>query len=726
MKYHMALKFIAFVLCGCCLFLAVGAALSVLSVADAGLYSSSVEEILQQRMESNLRTFADSLAKRYAARNLSNCPELLIAQHVYDYYPPLLTQNEQLWFYTIKNQRGQALESRVLQSALDDALKLEFLVSPNYPVVLDYEVIDNRPGVDQDEKRQEEDFIPGETLPAPENAEYKYIETVSYQDDEGVTHNYRLGVCEGPVYLVTLYILPGAYARESHWSWDLARTGHQLRFDLLWILGAALLMTAALVVYLCCCAGRSSHSDQVRPAGLNRMPLDIYFLLVAAALAAIVWGGTALLDWFLGHFDPMWMVFLAVSAMGLAGSMLVVGLIFALAAQVKCGDGRWLRNTAAAGLLRGVRRLLPALKKVFTAVATVVYRAAKAVVTGVKNFFRLLWRGIRRAGQLLPLAWQWLLAAAIILAVLWLTLDRGVRGMVTGVGIFLVMVLYGAYCFGTLLESTKRMSKGDLDTKVDDRLMVGAFRDYAEHLNALADVAVDAARKQMKSERMKAELITNISHDIKTPLTSIINYVDLMQKVGSPEEAQAYLEVLGRQSQRLKKLIEDLMEMSKASTGNMHVELTQVDAVETVNQALGEFYEKLENAGLIPVVSCSAQQVMMVADGRLAWRVLSNLLSNAVKYAMPGTRLYIDVTENHSQVQISLKNISREALNISADELMERFVRGDASRNTEGSGLGLNIARSLMELQKGRLLLQVDGDLFKATVCFNSAPRRDR
>ena len=262
------------------------------------------------------------------------------------------------------------------------------------------------------------------------------------------------------------------------------------------------------------------------------------------------------------------------------------------------------------------------------------------------------------------------------------------------------------------------MSKGDLDTQVDDKHMVGAFKDFAEDLNGLAGVAVVAAQKQLKSERMKTELITNVSHDIKTPLTSIINYVDLLQKPHTDEEQEQYLEVLARQSLRLKKLIDDLMEMSKASTGNMTVEVTKLDAVESVNQALGEFADKLDKAQIIPVFRHTEESVAMMADGRLVWRVLSNLLSNAVKYAMPGTRLYIDLMEMEGKVVISLKNISRDELNIEADELMERFVRGDDSRNTEGSGLGLNIAKSLMELQKGQLQLLVDGDLFKVTLIF--------
>ena len=220
---------------------------------------------------------------------------------------------------------------------------------------------------------------------------------------------------------------------------------------------------------------------------------------------------------------------------------------------------------------------------------------------------------------------------------------------------------------------------------------------------------------------MKAELITNVSHDIKTPLTSIINYVDLLQKPHTEEDEATYLEVLSRQSQRMKKLLEDLIEMSKASTGNIAVNIARINAGETLAQALGEFADKLEQAHLTTLVQQPEQPVYMQADGRLTWRVLSNLLSNTVKYALPGTRVYLDLMTIGDKVLISIKNISREALNVSADELTERFVRGDASRNTDGSGLGLNIAQSLMEIQKGKLELTVDGDLFKVTLVFPGA-----
>ena len=225
--------------------------------------------------------------------------------------------------------------------------------------------------------------------------------------------------------------------------------------------------------------------------------------------------------------------------------------------------------------------------------------------------------------------------------------------------------------------------------------------------------------RQLKSERMKTELITNVSHDIKTPLTSIVNYVDLLQKPHTPAEGEQYLEVLARQSQRLKKLTEDLVEMSKASSGSIPVNLAPVNVVELVNQALAEYEEKLQRANLPVVLTAPQPEILVSADGRLFWRVMDNLLGNCVKYAQPGTRVYVDVVKYEKKVMISVKNISQAELNLPAEELMERFVRGDSARNTEGSGLGLNIAKTLMSLQKGKLNLVIDGDLFKAVLLFN-------
>ena len=519
-----------------------------------------------------------------------------------------------------------------------------------------------------------------------------------------------------PEYTVELYLAPGAVRYDSVYT--ILRVVRQFRNDLFLMLGLSLLVTAALVVYLCCAAGRKPKCAEVRAAGLNALPLDLYLGLAIGGITAIVVMGMKGTDYLLRQSVQTGCVY-ALAATYCA-CLLLVGFVFAFVAQIKTPGGFWWRNSLCGRCLRLLTRFAVWLEKfLFVKCFPALGDLCRRLWQPVRRFFRWLGSMIQRFLSLLPLTWQWVLIGCVLIFVLALTTNSH-SGLVVlfGVVFALGVILYAAHCFGILLESTKRMSKGDLDTKVEDKTLGGCFREFAGDLNALADVAVVAAQKQLKSERMKTELITNVSHDIKTPLTSIINYVDLLQKPHTDQEQEQYLEVLSRQSLRLKKLIDDLMEMSKASTGNMTVEVTKLDAVESVNQALGEFGDKLDKAQLIPVFRHTEESMAMMADGRLVWRVMSNLLSNAVKYAMPGTRLYVDLMRVEGKVVISMKNISREELNIDADELMERFVRGDDSRNTEGSGLGLNIAKSLMELQKGQLQLLVDGDLFKVTLIF--------
>ena len=250
------------------------------------------------------------------------------------------------------------------------------------------------------------------------------------------------------------------------------------------------------------------------------------------------------------------------------------------------------------------------------------------------------------------------------------------------------------------------------------RHMLPTLKEHAENLGAVSLGMTRAVNERMKSERFKTELITNVSHDLKTPLTSIVSYVDLLKKEPiENEKAREYIEVLDRQSQRLKKLTTDLVDASKASSGVLSVNREPVDLSELVRQSAGEYAERFALSELTPILSLP-ESAVVTADGRLLWRVLDNLLSNVTKYAQPGTRLYMDVTETPSGTELALKNISRQALNIPAEELMERFVRGDASRSTEGSGLGLSIARSLMERMGGELRLTLDGDLFKVNLAF--------
>ena len=550
---------------------------------------------------------------------------------------------------------------------------------------------------------------------------------------------------------MTIRLSDGAMHDEL--GWTLLRLAEAFRHLLVEILGICIAVFALCVVHLCCSAGRTRRNNEVRAGGLNRIPLDLYLAgdcCIGTGLAFVIVEGT---EYLARNDEKLALILLGASAYFLA--LLLVGYFFAVVAQFKTPGGYWWRNTLCGRMLRLMVRIFRGAtgwcragwKKGRPMMGAFFPKAAKfgeqLLQTG-KKLALWMWdtagRLLRWAGMMvgrcmrwttaklgcffgmLPITWQFLTTGFTLVFLLYIMMRTYKVGYILlGFGIFFAVILYAASAFAILLESAKRMSKGDLDTKVDDRMLVGGFREFAEKLNDLAGVAVVAAQKQLKSERMKTELITNVSHDIKTPLTSIINYVDLLQKPHTEQQQEEYLEVIDRQSHRLKKLVDDLMEMSKASTGNMAVEIQRMDAGETVNQALGEFADKLERAQLIPVFRQPDDPVYMMADGRLVWRVMSNILGNAVKYALPGTRVYLDLLEMDGKVIISMKNISREELNVHADELLERFVRGDASRNTEGSGLGLNIAQSLMELQKGQLQILVDGDLFKVTLIFPKA-----
>ena len=567
-----------------------------------------------------------------------------------------------------------------------------------------------------------------------------------YPDDNGERQALHYTWEQAPEYRVTVYVSREYADMNRNPAWQLVGLVYTWRTQLMVGLGVSILLFALLAVYLCCAAGRKPGTDVVRAGGLNRVPLDLYAFLVILGVGCIGVVFVEEADYLLELERT-----LALTIVGYGGyccALMIVGFCFAFAAQVKTPEYFWWRNSLCGRFfslfilacrwcwkqwLRVWHWLPKAVRWVWNLAAR-IFRACWKLVLWTWNLVMgilgTVWGFVARWGKacgrwigrmygMLPLVWQWLVAIPLLFFLLLINIgSASPAGILLRMGIVLLATVYLASAFGTLLAGARRMCDGDMGTKVDDKMLVGCFREFADSLNGLSDAALVAAREQLKSERMRTELITNVSHDIKTPLTSIINYVDLLQYPHTPEQEKEYLAVLSRQSARMKKLIDDLMEMSKAASGSLPVEITQVDAGEAINQALGEFADKLAAADLTPVFRQPEEPILMMADGRLAWRAMSNLLSNAVKYALPGTRLYIDLSRAGSSVMISMKNISREQLNVSADELMERFVRGDTSRNTEGSGLGLNIAKSLMELQKGQLQLLVDGDLFKATLIF--------
>lgn len=285
--------------------------------------------------------------------------------------------------------------------------------------------------------------------------------------------------------------------------------------------------------------------------------------------------------------------------------------------------------------------------------------------------------------------------------------------------ILLICVMHIALTLRRLQKGGQALAAGDLGHQVDTRGMFWDFRHHGEDLNRIGEGMNAAVEERLKSERLKTELITNVSHDIKTPLTSIINYSDLIAKEPCDnEKITAYSQVLTRQSDRLKRLIDDLIEASKASTGSLDVYLEPCSVGVFITQAAVEYEERLKKAGLELVTQLPDRPTAIMADGRRLWRVFDNLLGNICKYSQPGTRVYLSLEQRDGEAVITFKNTSRSALNVSPEELLERFVRGDASRHEEGNGLGLSIARSLTELQNGTLELAIDGDLFKVILRF--------
>jgi signal transduction histidine kinase len=301
--------------------------------------------------------------------------------------------------------------------------------------------------------------------------------------------------------------------------------------------------------------------------------------------------------------------------------------------------------------------------------------------------------------------------------------DRSFEFLFTGLillGFNVAAVYFAAKSLRNLsqiMEAAKELSGGNLDYSLDSKEMSVAFVDFAEDLQGIQSGLKKAVSEAVKGERMKTELITNVSHDLKTPLTSIINYVDLLKKEQlNNENAEEYLDVLEEKSARLKQLVEDLIEASKATSGNLAVCAEKVDMHQLVMQAYGEYEEKIEKAGLDIRMNAAEKELFALADGKHMWRIVENLLSNALKYSMPNSRVYISIDKSEHYGILTIKNISAYPLEISPEQLTERFIRGEASRTTEGSGLGLSIAQGLTNLQGGRFKVDIDGDLFKVTV----------
>lgn len=480
---------------------------------------------------------------------------------------------------------------------------------------------------------------------------------------------------------------------EAHTLFELI---FDLRYAVIALFVISIVVLLVLFIFLMCSAGRRAGHPGPHLNFFDRIPFDLFTaaMFFAVAFAALIIDELSYSVSLPGGTDSTILIVTLISLGITAAILLLTWYCTTFAARVK--SGKWWRNTVIFMVLHGVWRT-------------------------VRGFFR--WCG--RVLRAVSVAKRLTCAVAVFLAVQFFVSYAAFNYHGQPFFVFLLLLMDIAFLaviiliagqLKSLKAAGEMLASGKSDHKVNTAVLSGDFRRHGENLNSIADGINLAVEERMRSERLKTELITNVSHDIKTPLTSIANYVDLLKKAPTAEEQAQYLDVLSRQSARLKKLTEDLVEASKASTGAIAVELMPTNLDEIIDQSLAEYAERLRLAGLTPIYTPS-EGLSVTADGRLLWRVLDNLLNNAVKYAQPGTRVYIDaVSTLEGDAIISVKNISRDRLNVSADELMERFVRGDTSRSTEGSGLGLNIARSLVELMGGYFTLFVDGDLFKAEI----------
>lgn len=515
-------------------------------------------------------------------------------------------------------------------------------------------------------------------------------------DDTGEVYleNFALTYTDKPLYTAQstrLYTLSDGSIYALTYTADLLQVETAPTYSYLllsWLTehtGLTIFLTAlfALLALFCFCfsmasAGHWAGHEGIHLTWLDRIPADVWLLALLC---------TFFIGWEAFYYEWGRVFFCA------ALVPLVLLFLCAFAAQCKAGT-----------VLRGA----------------LIGRIARFLWRIVRAIFRALLHTLAR----LPLVWKTALVGLVIAGaefLLYINDFYRVR-----YGVFLVMkliellaVLYIAVSLRTLQKGGEKLARGDFSSPIDTRYLLWDFKRYGQELNDVQGGLEQAVQEQMKAEHLKTELITNVSHDIKTPLTSIVNYVDLLKKEDIPSpNAQEYIAVLDRQSHRLKKLTEDLVEASKASSGALNVELQPTDVNVLLSQIEGEYQERLAACHLTLVTQPPAPGTMIQADSRLLSRVMDNLVSNVCKYALENTRVYVTAAVRDGQAVISFKNVSRDELNISPDELMERFVRGDASRHSEGSGLGLSIARSLVQLQGGTFALSIDADLFRADIVF--------
>ncbi len=462
----------------------------------------------------------------------------------------------------------------------------------------------------------------------------------------------------------------------------------EMKYIIIMIAAVSALFLIASLIFVICSAGYSDRFDGLHLSLFDKAPLEIHLICAAIIVCAAI-----VLYYDYGFRLDIWLALALLLAMTAAAALVFIILIHTISAR--CKAGKLFHYTIIFGsiilLCRGIKYLFKNIR----------YSWKVALVFAAASAYDLFFVAMMMSSETELAVAMWLLGK-LALAV--------------------ALIIY-AIGLGRIKDGCKKISEGKTDFVLNGTYLPPDLKSLAVDINSIGNGIQLAVDERTKSERLKTELITNVSHDLKTPLTSIVNYVDILSKQDiKPDTAKEYVGVLVRQSQRMKKLIDDLVEASKASSGAIAVNAQRVDMSLLITQAVTEFDERLEKSRLTPITSLPKEPVRVMVDGRLMWRVFDNLLGNICKYAQPETRVYISEDIVGDKVIVTFKNISRYALNISSEELMERFVRGDSSRHTEGSGLGLSIARSLCNLQKVGFGISIDGDLYKAQLTFDRLP----
>ena len=476
---------------------------------------------------------------------------------------------------------------------------------------------------------------------------------------------------------------------ELYWTDLLVEIVYALRFWIYAIGLGSLIIAILCFVFLMCSAGRRRRFPGVRASFLTKIPFEIP---TVAVMLAVLLGLACIVEFF--YYNDVAAV---ISLIVLAILTVIMGILWCMSLALRIKLGTLLKNTIVFYILRFIWRAI-----------CFCGRCIRAVV------------------RALPMIWKTILLLGVVAVIEFFTIaltngevDNLLIWWFIGTLISTFFIIYFVLMLCRLKNGAREIADGKLDYKVDTKYLILDLKDHGRDLNRIGDGMNIAVDERLKSERMKTELITNVSHDIKTPLTSIINYSDLIcREECDNENIKEYASVLHSQSERMKRLLDDLVEASKASSGNIDIMLAECDARVMISQVSGEYYQRLSDAGLDLVCSTPDDEIKIMADGRRLWRVFDNLMNNARKYALGGTRVYVSLEAVGERAVFRFKNISRDPITVNTDELAERFVRGDESRGTEGNGLGLSIAKSLTELQGGVFDITVDGDLFKVTVSF--------